>query len=349
MTRFLIGMQNGLYRLEEGLPRPEIVIPTVQPTAIALDPSDGRRIYCSTYDRGLWRSDDAGDSWQPIGTTQSYFGPPASGSIAESATTFVAVEPTPSADGQHALWVGTELSRLYRSSNLGRTFELVTDFSALPSRSRWSFPPRPNTHHVKWLGLEAGRKLFISIEFGAVLRSLDGGRSIEDRRADSPLDAHVLRLHPAAPGRLYTALGDGLMRAGRSWAESRDGGDSWSYMSVGLEAMPYLYGMAIDAVNPDNVRVAAAPEPYAAHSRGGPSSIFRLDRGRWIEDADGFPGTSSFVPVLTAHPTLDGRFYALSNEGLFEQRSGAHSWRCLAEAEKWRDAHPMCLAIVPDQ
>ena len=39
----------------------------MQPTCIAIDPLRPERIYCGTFGRGLWRSNDAGVNWKPIG------------------------------------------------------------------------------------------------------------------------------------------------------------------------------------------------------------------------------------------------------------------------------------------
>jgi len=73
-----------------------------------------------------------------------------------------------------------------------------------------------------------------------MIRSHDSGRTFNDRLPDSPADTHVLLTHLLAPRRLYATLGDALLRPGRSFAESTDGGDTWVYSGKGLEAAPYL-------------------------------------------------------------------------------------------------------------
>jgi hypothetical protein len=365
----LIGMSGGLYGLDdEAGAVPRLLLAGVQPTALAIDPSEPARIYCSTYVRGLWRSDDSGATWRPAGTPQSYYGSPTDGAIGPRETTFVSVDPRPDADGRHAVWVGTELSSLYRSDDHGETFRLATAFDSQQSRGTWSFPPRPKTHHVRWIAHGDAGQVYVSIEFGALLRSLDGGATFEDRLPDSPLDTHVLRTHPAAPGRLYAALGDGLMQRGRSYGESRDGGATWRYLGEGFGDMVYLYGMAIDADDPDDIRVAASTGPRAAHGdtgprwrsaartalsklhlardTDGPSSIFRREGDRWIEDVEGFPRDHSLVPVLATDPGQPGRWLALSNLGLFEQSRGDEAWHAVATLPEWADMHPMCLAVA---
>src|ERR1700728_623383 len=181
MTRLLIGLTGGLYTFDldaSGGPGPGL--PGVQVIAFAADPSEPARVYCATYNRGLWRSEDAGETWRPVGTPQPFFQGPTGGAIEPRETTFVSVDPVAQADGQHAVWVGTEPSRLYRSNDHGDTFELLSALN-LPSRSSWFFPPRPRTHHVQCIAHTHDGCMHLAIEAGAMIRSRDGGRSFRDR------------------------------------------------------------------------------------------------------------------------------------------------------------------------
>lgn len=345
MTRLLLGLIGGLYGFETEAPTAlQTLLAGVQPTALAIDPTHAARVYCSTYNRGLWRSEDAGQSWLPIGTPQDYHRPSMRGSIGPRETTFVSVDPRPEADGQHAVWVGAEPSSLYRSADHGETFELVSALD-LPSRRTWSFPPRPGTHHVQCIAHGNDGRVHVAIEAGATLRSHADGQTFEDRRSGSPLDIHTLLTHPSAPDRLYAALGDASMQRGRSFAESRDAGESWQYSGQGLEATPYLFGLALNPGDPDDLRVGASTDPYTAHFTGG-ASIFRREDDVWIEDARGFPQTHSLIPVLAADPEQPGRWFALSNLGLFVKEPDAPAWTSLVAPESWRGMHPMTLAVL---
>src|SRR4051812_41450648 len=52
------------------------------------------------------------------------------------------------ADG--ALYAGTEPSRVFVARD-GGGWEELEALQDTPSRPRWSFPPRPWTHHVRWI------------------------------------------------------------------------------------------------------------------------------------------------------------------------------------------------------
>lgn len=345
MTRVLIGFVGGLFGFDTNAgAEPRVLLPGLQITALATDPGDRRRIYCATYNRGLWRSNDAGETWLPVGTPQGFFRKPTEGAIEQRETTFVSVSPVPGQNGRHAVWVGTEPSRLYRSTDHGETFDLVSALD-LPSRKSWSFPPRPKTNHVQCIAHTSDGAIHLAIEAGAMIRSRDGGKTFKDRLPDSPLDTHVLLTHPLAPGSLYAALGDAFFRRNRSFAESFDNGDTWHYSGKGLEAAPYLYGLAIHPENPRDLLVAAAASPRKAHVDGG-SSIYRREGDGWSEDADGFPRDSSLIPVLSADNNHPGRWFALSNMGLFVKEPAARIWKNLAAHAAWRNMHPTALAIL---
>ena len=69
-----------------------------------------------------------------------------------------------------------EPSIIYSSIDGGQTWEKIDEFNKLSSHSAWSFPPRPSTHHVRWIEPDVNRKeyLFVAIEAGALIKSFDG-------------------------------------------------------------------------------------------------------------------------------------------------------------------------------
>ena len=95
-------------------------------------------------------------------------------------------------------------------------------WTTLPSSSEWSFPPRPETHHVRWIAchpLEPER-LWVAIEAGALVSTIDGGRTWRDRVPGGPWDTHELAIHRKAPDTLRVSAGDG-------YYESYDAGATW--------------------------------------------------------------------------------------------------------------------------
>ena len=113
------------------------------------------------------------------------------------------------------MYAGTEPSNLYRSEDGGRRWQRLPALRELPSEPRWSFPPRPWTHHVRTIALHPTDPdwLAVGIELGGVMRSLDGGASWIDHNPQAHSDAHQLLTHPLAPDRLYEAAGQGIARS----------------------------------------------------------------------------------------------------------------------------------------
>ncbi|HLR92729.1 MAG TPA: sialidase family protein, partial [Atopostipes sp.] len=173
---------------------------------IAADPMIEGRLYAGTFDHGLWISDDKGTSWRSAGKGISHIRVPS-----------VAVSPTEIRNGYHVVWAGTEPSGLFRSEDGGESWTEHPNLLNLPSRSTWSFPPRPYTHHAKWIepDLHDKNRIFVGIELGGVMKSADKGQTWEDRKPGSQYDCHTLAMHPSAKGRIYEAAGGG-------YAESTD-------------------------------------------------------------------------------------------------------------------------------
>jgi hypothetical protein len=250
MSVFVCTRDDRLMRLRRDGPSwtAEPVLEDVDAQCVA---ADGARVLAGTRGRGAFLSLDAGATWEQADQPEDDIF-----SVAISA-----------ADG--ALYVGAEPSRLFVSRDGGPWTELEA-LQDIPSRDRWSFPPRPWTHHVRWVAPDPhhAERLLVGIELGGLMYSDDGGATFSDHRPGAKLDAHSLAWHPQAEGRAYQAAGDGA-----AW--SHDGGRTWEPADAGRD-LGYCWAVALDPVDPDRWYVSAASGPRAAHS--GESARGRLYR-----------------------------------------------------------------------
>jgi len=284
--------------------------------AVAAVPARPDRVFVGTFDAGLQRSVDGGATFERVGTD----------AMADAVT---AVTVSPHDPG--VVWAGTEPSRIYRSADGGESWRRREGLTDLPSAERWSFPPRPDTHHVRYLAVDPHdpSHLYVAIEAGAFVRTLDGGETWEPHPEGARRDTHTIATHPDAPCRVYAAAGDG-------YAESTDCGDTWTYPQDGLDHT-YVWGLAVDPGDPDRVVVSAARGAYAAHSPDTAEAyVYRRSGGAWSPATDGLPDPGGTVRAVfaTGGP---GEFYALTNRGLFRSEDGAHSWTRLGV--DWPDAY----------
>ena len=284
-----------------------------RPTCLAADPLVHGRAWCGTYRGGVFRSDDEGQTWQSVG-------------LAGRLIMAIAASPVE----RDVVWIGTEPSELWRSADAGATWEPTSRLETLRSSSEWSFPPRPDTHHVRWIACHPlhPERLWVAIEAGALVSTIDGGRTWRDRVAGGPRDTHELAVHRQAPDRLCVAAGDGYF-------ESDDGGETWRSPGRGLE-VGYLRSVAIDpAIAPEAseaVVVSASTGPHTAYVAGRSDGRLyrRLTRDRWERVRDGWPDPPSTIAPLLCAGTKPGELWAADERGVHRSDDRGKSWRAVA-------------------
>jgi photosystem II stability/assembly factor-like uncharacterized protein len=281
--------------------------------SLAFDAVSGR-LYAGTFNDGLYASDNEGGSWQRLGE-----------GVLHDRVMSLAVSKTEQLGEFSVVWAGTEPSMLYRSENGGLTWADTPSLLQLPSEPEWSFPPRPETHHVRTIqpDLHETYKIFAGIELGGVMRSEDNGASWEDRKPGSHHDSHSIKGHPRVEGRIYEAAGEGF-------AESRDGGDTWAPFNDGLNGYTYMVDVAADPGDAETVIASVAKGPSRAYmpERAHTRLVRRTGGGEWRFIDEGLPepdGSSVFALLtLSSEP---GVFYAVNNRGIYVSEDAGLSFR----------------------
>jgi hypothetical protein len=284
-----------------------------RPTCLAVDTLVPGRAWCGTHRDGVFRTDDAGRSWRLVG-------------LAGRLIMAIAASPAE----RDVVWVGTEPSEVWRSSDAGTTWEQTSRLETLSSSSEWSFPPRPDTHHVRWIAchpLDTDR-LWVAIEAGALVSTVDGGRTWRDRVGGGPWDTHELAVRRNAPDSLRVSAGDGYF-------ESDDAGATWRSPSTGLE-VGYLRSVAIDPGEPEVVVVSASSGPRTAYVAGRSDGRLyrRVGRERWARVRDGWPEPPDTIAPLLCAGATPGEMWAADERGVHRSDDNGKRWHRVAAYAK---------------
>jgi hypothetical protein len=323
MTDLFLGLPEGVIRLDaDGSAAAEFPLRTgSRVTALAVDPEDPTAIYATTYEDGFFYSHDGGGTWDGGGA-----------GLEGKLLTAAMVSGPDRNDGYGTIYVGTEPAALFKSIDGGSSFEELPSFTEIPSRPEWSYPPRPDTHHVWSLAadtVDPGR-IYVGVELGGVMRSSDGGLTWTDHGQEADGDPHTLCTHSRAPGRVYEG-------GGSYFCQSFDQGETWERDLDGIpEEIRYFYSLAVDPGDPDTILISSARDPLEGHGQPPApapwSTIYRrtADRG-WYEVTDGLPPKEG---TRMGWLTTDERsehllFYVTTRGAVYRTEDGGDRWRGL--------------------
>lgn len=307
MTRIYAAYEDSLFVVRNALASPaaEHVLHDHRLECVAVDPAAPDRAFVGTFESGLQRSTDGGDSWERLD------------GIDEEAVMSLAFAP----DDPDTVYAGTEPSAVHRSADGGGSWTRLDGLTDLPSEQQWSFPPRPHTHHARWIAVDPHDPdhLYVGIEAGALVQSHDGGATWEDRVEGTRRDTHSIDTHPDAPGHAWVAAGDGF-------ATTTDGGETWTHPQSGLEHR-YCWSVRVDPGDPDTVLLSAASGAYAAHSQPAESYLYRWRGDDWERlDDRGVPTGEGVIRAVLAAGDDAGEFWTANNHGIYRTADAGDSW-----------------------
>jgi photosystem II stability/assembly factor-like uncharacterized protein len=342
MTKVIAGLQNVVLVVTSSRSGWKVLesLNGTFPQAISFDPNNEERVYCGAAETedhrargGVWFSQDGGETWVRTPSNPS-----------ENVMSLSVSRLEKGEDGSNVVYAGTEPSAIFRSEDEGRSWERMDALNSLKSSETWSFPPRPYTHHVRWIEPDRNTPgyVFAAIEAGALVRTRDGGKTWLDRVDSGPYDTHTLRTHQKSRGRLYSSAGDGYF-------ESRNYGETWSRIVHALSHR-YAYGLAVDSDDPETVVISSSFGPYEAHSPGGAESfVYRKSEESkgWEQVNSGLPEASGTMITIVCSGSEGGEFYGVNNRGIFYSSDSGLSWNALDIPWKkdYLAQHPWAVAI----
>jgi hypothetical protein len=236
-------------------------------------------------------------------------------------TTLVSIEGPPAtclAPTGAGLIIGTEEAHLWRLD--GDRPIAIDSFERVDNRDAW-YTPWGDPADVRSIAAEPaahGGAIYVNVHVGGVVRSRDGGRSWAPT-VDIESDVHQVIVHPDRPGLVLAAAYEGL-------GLSRDGGESWQFLTAGMHAH---YCRAVAAAG-DVIVVSASTGPRGKRAslyRMSLDSVAQLERCRkglptWFDDNIDTACLAAAGPLVVAG-TEDGR--------VFRSVDAGESWELIAE------------------
>ena len=217
------------------------------------------------------------------------------------------------------LLVGTEEAHLFTLA--GEQLAPIASFETVDGRDSWHTPwgdPADVRSIAVGLHDASSPVIYVNVHVGGVVRSTDGGESWKPT-LDIEVDVHQVIAHP-------TRRGAALVAAYEGFGESRDGGETWQFITAGMHAH---YCRAV-AVADDTVLVSASTGPG-----GKRAAIYKKP----FDGSTEFERCRSGLPewfnhnIDTACLAARGRLVVFGTEDgrVFRSRDAGESWELIAK------------------
>ncbi|UVS81251.1 exo-alpha-sialidase [Actinokineospora sp. UTMC 2448] len=246
------------------------------------------------------------------------------------------------ADQPDVVYAGTEPSALFRSTDGGRTFELVRGLWDHPHRKDW-FPGFGGqaVHSVIPHPTDADH-VTVAMSTGGVYRTTDGGATfhpsnsgikayfLPDPFPEYGQCVHKIAQHPSRPDRFYAQNHHGVYR-------SDDGGTTWKSIADGLPS-DFGFPIVVHPHDPDTVYTFPLVADGHRFPPDGRCRVYRSrDAGETWEALDnGLPKTPYWTTILRDAMCVDnadpaGVYFGSRSGDVYGSRDGGDTWVRIAE------------------
>jgi photosystem II stability/assembly factor-like uncharacterized protein len=273
---------------------------------------------------GVYRSNDAGQSWQPSG-------------CAGEDVWAIAGSPAK----EHLVFAGVHPAALFRSDDGGQSWAPIPSLRSVSGADNWRLPSDPNGSRALAIVVDETRPehLWVGVEVGGILESSDGGVSWMLTLAGRNPDIHGLARDPVRSDVIYAATGYGRLDDNDPMEQagvyrSDDGGESWQYAWPDRERA-WTRPICIDARAPHALTVASCPNFQSSmrNPGGAQSMLYQSTDGattwRALGDTAHAPSAVNITAIAVAAERPGSVVVGMEN-GEVWQVSPEAAWTSLA-------------------
>ncbi|MGH3778788.1 MAG: WD40/YVTN/BNR-like repeat-containing protein [Pseudonocardiaceae bacterium] len=312
---------------------------------VAGSPADPDRLYASQssgwFGQLIQRSDDGGQTWQPMGNQFAYDGVPGTHQWYDGTPhpwEFARVwHLEPSLTDPDTVYAGAEDAALFRTVDGGRTWQELPGLRDHDSGPSW----QPGAggmclHTIVQHPSDPGR-IFVAISAAGVFRTDDAGKTwrptnrglhsegIPDPTAEVGHCVHNLAMHPSRPDVLFMQKHWDVMR-------SDDAGESWHEISGDLPT-DFGFPIGVHAHEPDTIYVVPIKSDSEHYPLDGKLRAYRSRTGgnEWEPLTKGLPQRDCYVNVLRDAMAVD----SLDSCGVYFGTTGGQVYASADAGDSW--------------
>lgn len=312
-----------------------------EPVSAVLPPTASGRMFAALnlghFGVKLHASDDAGASWQEVGTPAYPAQPPDA-----AGPPWKLVQIWSLAAQGDTLWAGTLPGGLFRSDDGGASWRLDSGLWEQPGRTEWfgGGYDVPGIHSIAPHPSRSG-ELLVAVSCGGVWKTTDGGARwtpqcrglraayMPPERAEDPnvQDPHRVVRCPSAPDHLWMQHHNGIWR-------SVDGAASWQEVTSAPRSS-FGFAVAVHPADPDTAWFVPAVADQQRVPLDGALVVQRTrDGGRSIETLHGGLPSKDCYDLVYRHGLAvapDGRRLLMGSTtgGLWSSDDGGDAWRAV--------------------
>lgn len=308
-------------------------------------PADPNRLYASQstgwFGQLVQRSDDGGQTWEPVGNEFVYDGVPGTHQWYDGTqhpwefTRVWYLEPSPT--DPDTVYAGVEDAALFRSTDGAQTWQELPGLRSAKGHL-WQPGAGGMCLHTIILDPNDPKRIFVAISAAGAFRSDDGGQTwrpvnrglksdfeLPDPHAEVGHCVHSLAMHPARPEVLFMQKHWDVMR-------SDDAGASWHEVSGNLPS-DFGFPIVVHPHEPDTIYVVPIKSDSEHYPLEGKLRVYRSRTGgnEWEALTKGLPQKDCYVNVLRGAMAVD----ALDPCGVYFGTTGGQVYASADAGDSW--------------